>query len=102
MRCSYMNATGQRSGDNTTDLQAAYEAACFDDPEVSELYVKEQHAKLQAATAQQQREAAEKARHASRSITGSPSNGAPRDFGEDDGSVEAAAKAAWRQHAGAG
>ena len=97
-----MNATGRRTGDNVADLQTAYEMACLADPELRKLVVKEQFAKEQAATAQQQREAAEKARHASRSITGSPSHGAPRDFGEDDGSVEAAAKAAWRQHAGAG
>lgn len=94
-----MTATGQRTGNNEADLQAAYRSACLNHPEVSKLFLKEQLAKEQAVTAQQQKEAAEKARHASRSITGSPSTGASRDFGDDDGSVEADVRRAFRAHA---
>jgi hypothetical protein len=67
----------QSSGDDLTDLTYGYNVVA---------------AEMQEA---RQREAAEKARHASRSISGSPgSSVSESDYG--DGSVEDAARAAWR------
>lgn len=90
----------QRTGDHAADLRSAYEMACLADPEIRKIFVKDYHAKDQAAAQQQQREAAERARRASRSITGSPSGGSPMDFGDDDGSVLADTRRAYRSLAG--
>jgi cytochrome c556 len=63
----------QRTGDHMADLKSAYEAACYQNPEVRGLLIKEQIAKDEAGRKAREKDAAEKARQASRSITGSPS-----------------------------
>ena len=65
-----------RTGDFNADLAAAYEKACRLDPEVNEILTNERLESLQAEKDKAAREAAEKARSASRSVTGSPSSGA--------------------------
>lgn len=89
-----------RTGDYATDLQAAYDMACRLNPEISELLLNERTAKSEAAKAAAEKETAEKARQASRSITGSPSSGAVRDDGDKGGdSVEDDVRRAFRAHA---
>jgi len=63
-----------RTGDYATDLQQAYDMACRLDPEISELILNDRIAKTEAARVKAEKEAGEKARQASRSITGSPSS----------------------------
>jgi hypothetical protein len=63
----------QRTGDHMADLKAAYEAACYQNPEIRDLLIKEQIAKDEAGRKAREKDAADKARQASRSITGSPS-----------------------------
>jgi hypothetical protein len=63
----------QRTGDHMADLKSAYEAACYQNPEVRELLINDKIAKDEAGRKEREKVAAEKARQASRSITGSPS-----------------------------
>lgn len=99
-RMSQLFAGGvvKRTGDHWTDLKNAYETACRLDPEISELLLNERIAKSDEARRKTEQEAAEKARHASRSITGSPAAGAPTGADKDD-SIEADVRRAYRAHA---
>jgi hypothetical protein len=63
----------QRTGDHMADLKSAYEAACYQNPEVRELLINDKIAKDETGRKEREKVAAEKARQASRSITGSPS-----------------------------
>ncbi len=65
-----------RTGDHVADLNKAYDMACNMHPEIRELMIKDRLAKGSDTRRQSEKDAAEKARLASRSITGSPSNGA--------------------------
>lgn len=90
----------QRTGDYAKDLKAVYHMACRMDPEINDLLINERIAKSDEAKRQREKEAAEKAKLASRSITGSPSAGAVRDDGNDqDDSIEADVRRAFRAHA---
>jgi len=63
----------QETGDTLADMKTAYEMACNLDPDIRELSFKERIAKDEADRKQREKDAADKARQASRSITGSPS-----------------------------
>lgn len=65
-----------RSGNSSADLAKAYEQACMMHPEVREALFNERVAASDAARTASQKEAADKARNASRSVTGSPSTAA--------------------------
>ncbi len=92
----------QRTGDHMADLKSAYEAACYQNPEVRGLLIKEQIAADEAGRKAREKDAAEKARQASRSITGSPS-GAVRESDSTNrrGSSHDDAAAAYREVMGA-
>jgi hypothetical protein len=64
----------QETGDVYADLKAAYDMACNMNPEIRELLLNERMAKDEAQRRKTEQEAAERARQASRSITGSPSS----------------------------
>lgn len=88
------------TGDHYADLKSAYEMACNMNPEIRELRINERLAKSEADRRQAEKDAAEKARQASRSITGSPSTGPVRDDGDTGGdSVEDDVRRAVRAHA---
>ncbi len=89
----------QESGDHYADLKAAYEMACNMNPEIRELRINERIAKTEEQRRKTEQEATEKARHASRSITGSPAAGAKIDPDDKDDSVEADVRRAVRAHA---
>jgi hypothetical protein len=65
-----------RTGDMLTDLKAAYDTACRLNPEIFEILTTEKAEAARAKAEADARAATEKARQASRSITGSPSPGA--------------------------
>jgi phage antirepressor YoqD-like protein len=65
-----------RTGDLMADLSKAYDQACMLHPEVREALINERVTQTQAAQIASTKEAADKARLASRSVTGSPSSGA--------------------------
>lgn len=87
-----------RTGDHAADLKTAYELACRMDPEICETLFSERQAKAEADRKTQEKEAAEKAKLASRSITGSPSAGSKEEPGNDD-SIEDTVRKAYRAHA---
>lgn len=66
----------KRSGDAQADLKTAYDMACKIHPEISELLTSERLAKSEEDKRARDKEAADKARNASRSVNGSPSPGA--------------------------
>jgi hypothetical protein len=86
------------TGDHYADLKAAYEKACNLTPEIAELRINERIAKTDEARRKAEQEAAEKARLASRSITGSPAAGA-KDTSDTEDSIEADVRRAYRAHA---
>lgn len=86
------------TGDHAADLQAAYDMACWQDPEIRQLLISEQAGKAEAARVKAEKEAAEKARQASRSITGSPSSTVREsDDGKAGGSPHDDARRAYRE-----
>ena len=85
-----------RTGDHMADLKAAYDAACYQSPEVRDLLIKEQIAKDEAGRKQREKDAAEKARQASRSITGTPSAAVQENTGKR-GSPHDDARAAFNE-----
>lgn len=89
----------QETGDHYADLKAAYEKACALNPEISEILLNEKITKIEADRKQTEQAAAEKARLASRSITGSPAAGAKVDPDDKDDSIEADVRRAYRAHA---
>lgn len=86
------------TGDHYADLKAAYEKACNLTPEIAELRINERIAKTEEQRRKAEQEAAEKAKHASRSITGSPAAGA-KDTSDTEDSIEADVRRAYRAHA---
>ena len=89
-----------RTGDYVTDLKSAYELACNMNPEIRDTLINERIAKSEAERRQQEKEAAEKAKLASRQLTGSPSNGSVKDDGSKGGdSIEDDVRRAFRAHA---
>lgn len=88
----------QRTGDLTADLAKAYEIACWQNPEIRPLLINEQTAKTEADRKQREIEAAQKAKAAGKSISGVHAGAGVITAlpGEDD--VQAAARAAFRQH----
>src|SRR6185369_14068632 len=64
-----------RTGDYLTDLKTAYDTACRMNPEIHEILTAERFEKDRAKAEADARAAADKARQASRSVTGSPSPG---------------------------
>lgn len=64
----------QRTGDHAADLRTAYETACRMNPEISEILITERAEASRAKAEAEARIAADKARQASRSVTGSPSS----------------------------
>jgi hypothetical protein len=89
----------QETGDVYADLKAAYDMACNMNPEIRELLLNERMAKDEAQRRKTEQETAEKARLASRSITGSPSSAPSRDGGEGGDSIEDDVRRAIRAHA---
>ena len=89
----------QESGDHYADLKSAYEMACNMNPEIRELRINERIAKTEEQRRKTEQEAAEQARRASRSITGSPAAGARIDPDDKDDSIEADVRRAVRAHA---
>lgn len=63
-----------RTGDSMADLKAAYETACRLHPEISEILISERAEASRVKAEAEARIAADKARQASRSVTGSPSS----------------------------
>lgn len=88
----------QETGDHYADLKAAYDMACNMNPEIRELRINERITKTEEQRRQTEQAAAEKARLASRSITGSPAAGAKYASDTDD-SIEADVRRAYRAHA---
>lgn len=88
-----------RTGDYMADLKTAYELACRLDPEISDLQIKERIAKTESERIKAERDAAEKAKLASRSITGSPGDGRPAP--SNGGSIEDDVRQAFRLHSAA-
>lgn len=86
------------TGDHYADLKAAYEKACNLTPEISELRINERIAKTEEQRRKTEQEATEKAKLASRSITGSPAAGA-KDAHESGDSIEDDVRRAYRAHA---
>lgn len=86
----------QRTGDHMADLKTAYEAACYQNPEVRDLLINDRIAKDEAGRKAREKDAAEKARQASRSITGSPSASVREDSGKR-GSSHDDARAAFNE-----
>lgn len=84
------------TGDDMADLKAAYELACWQDPEIRSLLIKDQSAKSEADRKQKEKDAADKARQASKSITGSPSSTVTEGRDRSGDSVEDAARDAYR------
>jgi hypothetical protein len=66
----------QRTGDLAADLKAAYEMAAYADPEIRELLINERQAATAGERTRQANEEAQRARSASRSVTGAPAPGA--------------------------
>lgn len=64
----------QRTGDHLADLKTAYETACRLHPEISEILISERAEASRVKAEAEARIAADKARQASRSVTGSPSS----------------------------
>jgi hypothetical protein len=64
-----------RTGDYLTDLKTAYDTACRMNPEIHEILTAERFEKDRVKAEADARAAADKARQASRSVTGSPSPG---------------------------
>lgn len=87
------------TGDHYADLKAAYEKACNLTPEIHDLRINERIAKAEEQRRKTEQEAAEKARLASRSITGSPAAGAKTGPDDNDDSIEADVRRAVRAHA---
>ena len=84
------------TGDDMADLKAAYELACWQDPEIRSLLINEQSAKTAAQTKQKEKDAADKARQASKSITGSPSSTVTENRNRSGDSIEDDARDAYR------
>lgn len=93
----------RRTGDHAKDLRTAYDTAARMHPEVSEALIEQRGRAQQEAQRKKEKEAADKARAASRSITGSGGPGVtvkdrkPVANGFDD--IEADVRAAWNLHA---
>lgn len=64
----------RRTGDHLADLKAAYDTACRLHPEISEILITERAEASRVKAEADARQAADKARQASRSVTGSPSS----------------------------
>lgn len=91
----------KRTGDHAADLAKAYEAACRLHPEINEQLINGRLAKSEEERKQREQQAVERAKQASKQITGSPQPGTvvtqPKAQGQDD--LEADVRAAFRQHA---
>ena len=82
------------------DLEDAYQQATWADPQVRAALLQEQEAARQAQNADAARAKAAQARHASGSVTGSPTPGSAGRGGPDpNASVRDTLAAAWDQHA---
>jgi hypothetical protein len=88
----------QETGDTVADMKKAYELACYQNPEIRELLIEEKMAKAADDRKAQEKDAAEKARKASRSITGSSSN-TVREAEKDRASPHDDARRAYREAA---
>ncbi len=84
------------TGDDVADLKAAYEMACWQDPEIRSLLLKEQNVKAESERKQKDKDAADKARQASKSITGSPSSTVTDSRNRSGDSIEDDARDAYR------
>lgn len=87
------------TGDHASDLRTAYETAAQMHPEVREALIEQRLAERQAAERQKEQQAADKARNASRSITGSRVPGTVIQHAEEPNShddVEADVRRAYR------
>lgn len=82
------------------DLQDAYDKAVWSDPSIRSQLIASQTASAETERRARERETAERAKRAAISVSGSSAGaGAPVPKPEYD-TVDAAARAAWRQHAG--
>jgi hypothetical protein len=90
----------QRTGDLAADLKAAYEMACWQNPEIRELLINERSAAAEEQRQSQAREQAAKARAASRSVTGAPAPGAREQPTRRGDQLNQLAAAAYDQAAG--
>lgn len=90
----------QRTGDYRKDLEAAYELAVWQTPEIRSALIKQQHDQSEASRVAAEKEAAAKAIKASRSVSGSAAPGTrevlTKQAGEDD--LMADVRAAVTQH----
>lgn len=89
----------ERTADPAADLAKAYEIACWQNPEIRPLLIKEEQAKAEEDRKKREREVAQKAKAASKSLTGSPAPGTIVHALEDKDDVYADAAKAYRQHA---
>lgn len=87
-----------RTGDLAADLKAAYETACWQNPEIRELLINERTAP--AGAQQRNDEQTARARAASRSVTGAPAAGAREASRAGGNSLQSAAEQAYDQVAG--
>lgn len=82
------------------DLEDAYQQACWSDPQIRPLMIQAQDQERQAAATAAASAKAAQARHASGSITGSPTPGAtPGGRGPASATLRDAISAAWDEHA---
>jgi hypothetical protein len=88
-----------RTGDYAADVQKAYDTACRMDMEISEALYNQRIAETDEARKKAEKEAAEKAKLASRSLTGSPSTGPVKADDKGGDSIEDDVRRAYRSHA---
>lgn len=88
-----------RTGDHAADLAKAYEVACWQHPEIRSQLINEQQAKAESERKARDKEIADKAKAASKSISGSPAPGTVVRDSKASDDLEADVRAAVRQHA---
>jgi hypothetical protein len=89
------------TGNHGADLQAAYDLAVRMHPEIHQALIEKRLAAERSTARQREQEAADKARNASRSLGGSrvPGTTVKSPAATDSDDIEAAVRAAYRQHA---
>ena len=86
----------ETTGDDMADLKEAYELACERTPEIKAVLDQEKSAKWEADRKQKDKDAADQARQASKSITGSPSSTVTEGRNRSGDSIEDDARDAYR------
>lgn len=89
------------TGNHESDLRAAYDLAAYQHPEVREALIEQRLEERRAAERKKEQEEADKAKLASRSVTGSRLPGTTIEaaqYANAHDEIEAVARAAYRQH----